>query len=201
MLSGRRLNNGFTLIEAIVVLAILGLLWMVAVPSYSAYAANNSLRTTSELFYSAVQKARAEAIRRNRIVELVLTNDVPPTPAGGSMEAIDTPISGSTSGTNWVIRAPNTAPAGTYALLDSKQAAEAGGTKVTVNAGGVTSIQFNGLGETTSATAVQVQFRHITQNAECLLTEAVRCLDVRVSPGGQARLCEPNQPLTDNRSC
>lgn len=199
MLKTSGLDRGFTLVEMAVVLAVIGLLMMAAAPSYSSYIANSNLRNTAGLFYSAAQKARTEAIRRNDTIELVLTNDTPPVSDAANVGTAVMSLVESATGTNWVIRAPNAV--GSDRLIDSKVATELGGAAITVNAGSTTKIQFNGLGETTSASTVLVQFRHASQNTECLLTGGVRCVNVRISGGGKARLCEPNQPTTDNRSC
>lgn len=199
MLKTNGLVRGFTLVEMVVVLAVFGLLLMAAVPSFSSYAANNNLRNTAELFYSAAQKARAEAIRRNDTIELVLTNDTPPASGAANVGTAVMSLVESANGTNWVIRAPNAL--GADRLIDSKVATELGGGTITLNAGGTTKIQFNGMGETTSASTVMVQFRHASQNTDCLLSGGVRCINVRISGGGKVRLCEPNQPTTDNRSC
>jgi len=193
MLRAIRSARGFTLLELMVALAVLGVLLAAAVPGFTAYTANNSLRSSAQAFYSAAQKARAEAVQRNDVVELVLTNDAPPVPANVMALALNT------RGSNWVIRAPNAAVADR--LIDSRLGTEAGGANITVNAGGPTLIGFNGRGETVGNVTVVVQFRHATQNPGCLLTESVRCLNVRISGGGQARLCEPGQPANDNRSC
>ncbi len=202
MLTNGRSIRGFTLLEISVVLAILGFLLLVGAPGYSSYSANNNLRVTAQSFYSSVQKARSEAISRNQIVELVLTNTAPPTP-GNDNTAVATVLTESTFGPNWVIRAPNDAAASTYVLIDSKLGSDIGGGHITVNAGGTTKIQFNGVGETTSNANIEVQFRHDSQNLACDLAAAVRCLNVRIGAGGQARLCEPtpNHAIIDNRSC
>jgi type IV fimbrial biogenesis protein FimT len=203
MLKSRSTIGGFTMVELGVVLAIVAVLAAIAVPSFSAFMANSSLKTAAESFYSAVQKARAEAIRLNTIVDLVLTNDTPAgvvTAVSGGQKILVIPqIAENTNGTNWFIRLPNADGTGT--LVESKLATEGGGANITVNGGGVTKIQFNGLGETTNAATVLVQFKHATQNTSCSLSSAVRCLNVRISAGGQARLCEPNQPTTDTRAC
>jgi type IV fimbrial biogenesis protein FimT len=190
--------SGVTLIELAVVMAVLAMLIAAAMPSYSGYMASSKVRNAAEAFYLATQKARAEAIRRNEPVELVLTNDTPFAAGGGAGSNILT-LNENTNGINWVIRAPNAVAADR--LIDAKLGAESGASSVVVNAGGATKIQFNGVGETTSAATVLVAFSHQTVNTNCSLSGAARCLSVRVSVGGQARLCEPGQPATDARSC
>jgi type IV fimbrial biogenesis protein FimT len=192
MLNRKRRMQGFTMLELVVAMTIMALLLAAAVPSYSGFVASTKVRNAAEAFYNAAQRARAEAVRRNVPVELVLTND---TPAAANIQSL-TP---SATGRNWVVRVPDATAADQ--LVDSKIGAESGGDVVTVNAGGTDRIRFNGVGETTSAAAVTVAFTHRTLNPSCNLTHPVRCVSVRISVGGQARLCEPNQPNTDARSC
>ena len=198
MLTTRQSEKGFTLIEMVVALTVMAVLLSAALPSYSGFMANTKVRTAAEAFYAATQRARAEAIQRNDLVELVLTDATPVNPPSGSGGNV-LALAETTTGKNWVIRAPNqTAP---NQLIDSKLGAESGGSMVVVNAGGPTKIQFNGSGESTSSTTITVAFSHQTMNTSCSLTQSVRCVSVRISVGGQARLCEPNQPSSDSRSC
>lgn len=196
MLNTRLQPHGFTLVEMVVAMAILAFLLAAALPSYSGHVANTAVRNAAESMYAAAQRARAEAIRRNEPVELVLSDEQPVNAGAGYN--IDT-LAPSANGRNWVIRAPNQ-PA-LQQLIDYKLATESAASKVAVDGAGVGVIQFNGLGETTSATVVAVTFSHQSINSACDLTGAVRCLRLRISTGGQARLCEPGLGTTDPRSC
>lgn len=61
-------NNGFTLIELMVAVAIAAILLAVAVPSFNAMLAGNRLATQTNDVIGAVLFARSEAIRRNRTI-------------------------------------------------------------------------------------------------------------------------------------
>lgn len=66
----RQNPKGFTLIELLLVLAIAALLLTFAVPSFTHLIQEQRLRTSvNDLFY-AIERTRAEAIKRNRIVQL-----------------------------------------------------------------------------------------------------------------------------------
>lgn len=57
-------ERGFTLIEVIVVVALIAILMSMAVPSLATFQRNSELRATASGFLAAVQSARAEAMKR-----------------------------------------------------------------------------------------------------------------------------------------
>jgi type IV fimbrial biogenesis protein FimT len=65
--------RGFSLVELMVVLVILAILVGIGVPSFRRMTANNRLATSANLIVTALQTARAEAIRRNQRVMLCPT--------------------------------------------------------------------------------------------------------------------------------
>jgi type IV fimbrial biogenesis protein FimT len=67
--SGRR-SAGFTLLEVLVALAILGILVGVAMPSFSSFTANQHLVGAAEQVYGHLQQARLEAVSRNTAVRV-----------------------------------------------------------------------------------------------------------------------------------
>lgn len=62
--AGAWLVGGFTLVEVLVTVAILGLLMALAMPSFSALADNWRVRQATEALVSTLQLARSEAIKR-----------------------------------------------------------------------------------------------------------------------------------------
>jgi type IV fimbrial biogenesis protein FimT len=57
-------QRGFTLIEAMVVVAMVAILLAVAAPSLVTFQRNSELRATASTFLSSIQSARAEAMKR-----------------------------------------------------------------------------------------------------------------------------------------
>jgi type IV fimbrial biogenesis protein FimT len=191
-------QNGFSLIELIVTVAILGMLLALGLPSFSLYLANAKLRSSAEVFMSGLQTTRNEAVKRNTTVELVLTDD-------DVEEANAASVTPLTTGRNWLIRL--TDPLVLNRFIEAKSGSEGSGgaVAVQVDGGGVTAVVFNGLGNTTLATSATFQFTN-AEAGNCQSDTGdpgpVRCLNVMVSPGGQVRMCDPaSTNINDPRRC
>jgi type IV fimbrial biogenesis protein FimT len=68
-------QQGVTLIELMVTLAILVILATIGMPSFTSFLRNTELRSSSESVYQGLQLARAEAVRRNVRVRFVIGTD------------------------------------------------------------------------------------------------------------------------------
>ena len=187
---------GFSLIELMIGLAIFAFLMGMGVPAFTTYIANAKIRTAAEVFYSGVQSARADAVKRNASVQFVLTDDL-----GDSTNVQTTNLS--TTGKNWIIRVQDpttliyTYVEGKSMLSGSGQTSSQGATVT----GTVSSITYNGFGATDLTTAATFAFANPT-GGSCAPTGPMRCLSVVVSVGGQARMCDPAVSVAgDTRKC
>ncbi|HAT42066.1 MAG TPA: hypothetical protein DCS87_10135 [Rheinheimera sp.] len=105
---------GFTLMELMVVLAIIGIGMLVAVPSYQGMVERNRLSSQVNEFQTAFNYARSEAIRLNTYVVLCQSID-------GTV--CSSPTSGVWAG--WLVRTAGAAPGGeTGPVLRSVQYGE-----------------------------------------------------------------------------
>ena len=67
-------TGGFTLVELLVGMTLLGVLIALGAPSMSNYLQNSKIANATSGYYSAIQTARTEAIRRNVLTQFVLTD-------------------------------------------------------------------------------------------------------------------------------
>lgn len=189
-------GRGFSLVEMLVVVVIMGILLGLGLPSYRVYMANQKVLSTAEVFMAGLQMARGEAVKLNRRTEFLLTDDAP-VPA-----SVDT-ATVSTTGRNWIVRSLAT---GGNNFIEGKSGAEGSGAATSAAspiavAGSVAAITFDGFGMPVGLAATAAfDFSNPLAGA-CAPAGAVRCLRVRISRGGQTRLCDPAVGATDTRSC
>ncbi|MBA3032646.1 MAG: GspH/FimT family pseudopilin [Gammaproteobacteria bacterium] len=72
LLSRPRRASGFTLIELMISIIVLGVLLTIAMPSFRAWMLNIQIRNASESILTGIQRARAEAVGRNTSVTFVM---------------------------------------------------------------------------------------------------------------------------------
>jgi len=194
----KRYRRGFSLIELLIGVAVLGILLALGASTFRIWIGNMRIRTTTESIQNGLQLARGEAVRRNALIRFQLVDNLT---AGCAL---------STTASNWVVSYDNPAGACNAAFLDEtipaaanpaprilqvRTAAE-GSRNVSVAADQSTII-FNGLGRVNNPITIQVPDPALVDCA------AVRCLRVTVTVGGQIRMCDPAYPAggTDPQRC
>jgi type IV fimbrial biogenesis protein FimT len=212
MLSRRAPSRGFSLIELIVVMAVMAMLTMMAAPSFSVWVANSRIRVTAESVLSGLQSAKSEAVTRNTRVRFQLTS------------TLDNSCVLSRTGVNWVINLdPNVdaseveslcaTPANPLAspanaadapyILQTRPAAGSGSTAVAATE---STLVFSGLGRIAPplpAGNITIDISNPTAGTCFAVGGELTCLRIVITPAGQVRMCDPNPdlPAGDPRIC
>lgn len=166
--------RGFSLVELMIAIAILSILVLLSMPSFSRWIQNTKVRTVAESLKTGIQLAQAESTRRSRQVTFNLTAATP----GLNAVAVST-------GMNWSIQ--------TIALLTGESAefiggSTLGGAKEGVEISGVATLTFNSLGRLTGN--VTSATYNVTN------TGSDRPLRVTVTSSGRVRMCDPSLSLS-----
>lgn len=198
MLTSRRRSRGFNLIELMITVSVLALLLGMGVPAMSDWMHNTQLRSVAEALQNGIQKARAEAIRRNKPVGFWLV-----TPATGTPDAT---CAASSASASWVVSLDN--PAGKCDVAASTTTAPRtvevfgsswSGINVAARASdgttAATSVTFNSFGQPVAGTMPigLINLSHQQSGA--------RLLRIEISSAGAIRLCDRGVPAGDARSC
>jgi type IV fimbrial biogenesis protein FimT len=172
-------SRGFSVLEVMVVVAIIGILLSVGLPSFFTYTQNMQIRSAAEQITAGLQIAKNEAIRRNSQAELALSNN-----------------------TGWTIT--EVTSTGNRNVLQSRDANE-GSVNVTAayTPAGSTTVTFNGMGRVVSVNddgtppLTQIDL----DNPKISTVTDRRNLRIVIPIGGAVRLCDPKVSGTDPRTC
>jgi type IV fimbrial biogenesis protein FimT len=177
--SGLR-QYGVTLIEAMIVVAILGLMIAMAGPAVGDWLKNSQIRTAGEALLDGIQQARNEAVRRNVAVEFRLL-----------------------AGTSWEVRLADTTVSDR--LLATRTSAD--GSKdvvLTPSPANATIIAFDGMGRrmTSNVDGSSVLLGACVDLPSTVLAPAkTRDLQLNIALSGQIRMCDPKVSASDSRYC
>ena len=201
-------SSGFTIIELMIGITLTAVLLGLAAPPLTQMLANEKVRASAEAMVTAVQTARAEAIKRNGTVVFALVDNDPST-----IRAVGPTYSAANQGAHWAVFSETAAGAGfTYELIDSRINLEGGrGAAQTSTATYLASatrsapgrIAFNSLGAASELAGVATIDIRGTNGSGCEHeTGSLRCLRIAVSPGGGVKMCDPKVTTAgDSRRC
>ena len=182
-----RFQRGFTLIELMITIVIIGVLLMLGLPAFTQWLRDSQIRTAADSTLAGLQMARAEAVRRNSLVEFLFTANDPTGNPGG--------LAANTAGPNWAARFTNV-NSGQVELIRGRGNNE--GTPNATFAASQGSIIFNSLGRVTNG---PVGGGNITITINNALGANNRRLSIVVTPGGQIRMCDPQLPAGNVQAC
>jgi len=173
MIRGKSSHHGFSLIELMVVVTLVGVLAAVAFPAFGTWIQDTKTRTVAEAIQNGVRLAQSEAVRRGRRVQFFLTDSVP-----------DAGVATSTSGRNWGIQSMSLTNAAAVEEFIQGATLRGDGGSVTVLATSAV-ITFNSIGRVIlPATPTSYQITNANGS---------RRLNVTVSLAGGIRMCDPDK--------
>ena len=97
MKHSKGLNKGFTLVEVIIVVGVIGIMAAIAVPAIMSWMPNIRLRGDAREMYATMQRAKMEAIKRNTCASIAFTTVAFPATGGGYTLFLDDGAGGGTA--------------------------------------------------------------------------------------------------------
>ncbi len=188
-------QQGFNLIEALVTVSVLGILLAATVPSMSDWIKSTNVRGLAETTQNGLQRARTEAMKRNRTVTFWLVS-----PAGTSLPGDTCALSSASAA--WVVSVDD--PSGKCNIAPSPSTdprivqiygpgrAADGITVTAVDGSGnpASSVSFNGYGQRVGGGLATIDLARTASTT-------VRPLRVQISSSGSVRMCDPVATAVD----
>ena len=186
-------HRGFTLIEALIAMVVLGFLMTAALPMYTQWNQNLQIRTAADSIINALQSARNEAVRLNQPVRFDLTE------VGGTAWRV----------CPWDVANNDCVVGANKQLRDSTeggQNAKVGGTSIPAVAAAYATplnpgdglpagVTFNAMGRSGNP---GLDLLRIDVRNPLLSAADERRLVILLSVGGQIRMCDPQHNRASN---
>ncbi len=210
----RNFQRGFTIIEILISLAVLGVLLALGVPGLVEWLQNQQIRAASEATVNGLQVARGEAVRRNTPVRFqfvsdlsstcVLSSDSPTTPGSVSWIVSLADPTGACDAVTDSGQSPP--PAGR--ILQKRTGAEgspnARATSVFVPPAApmqaASTVTFAALGNVIANADGTPSINRIDVT-NVNVTGAMRPLRIIITSGGSTRMCDPSLAPPEPRGC
>jgi type IV fimbrial biogenesis protein FimT len=190
MIQTMRKQRGVTIVEVAVVLTIAAVLYTQAVPMFSAWIGNAQTRTAAEAVLNGLQLARTEAIRRNRMVQFVVTDGA----SSSWLVGCSNPIDAGTEGVD--------DPGDCLGVIQARAALESSGQPQLAFVPAVaTTITFDSLGRVTANVDGSPTPTIIDIDNPVVSTDHRRPLRLALGAAGDVRMCDPSLSHTDPRGC
>lgn len=183
MLSNSSRSSGFSLIELMIAIVIFTISITLGISSYRTWVQNTQIRNAAESIHLGIQRARAEAVKRNSNVEFILLGASPDWVA------------------SWTVRTPLETIESSSGREGSKNVFARGYDKDGNDASTVT---FNNLASVTNNADASESLRRIALESTVLDAADSRDLEIRVGiggVGGNVRMCDPNLAAPSPMAC
>ena len=192
-MSHLRFQQGITLIETLVGMAIVVLVVAMGMPSFSTYLQNTQIRNAAESIQNGLSLARAEAARRNTVVQFVLGSGSSWTVGCATVSADGTSCPAS-------IQARSSSEGSSNATVTTSQVV-ASTNALATTAAFTTTLSFNGFGKANTlppGNNALFDISNTSGGGSCAAAGGSRrCLRVVVTAAGQIRMCDPKLTLTN----
>ena len=218
MLSMRASQRGFTIIEVMISLVVLGVLLALGAPGFVEWLQNQQIRAAAEATLNGLQVARAEAVRRNTPVRFQLVSDLTSTCVLASA-SVTAPVSvsrvisladptGACDATTDSGQSPS--PAGR--ILQRRTSAEGSPNAVAISVfvptppaaptpQAASTVTFAALGNVIANADGTPSIVKIDVTNPKVSPSAMRPLRLVVNSGGSIRMCDPSLAASDTRGC
>jgi type IV fimbrial biogenesis protein FimT len=186
---------GFTMVELMIAIAIVGVLLGLAVPMFGETVAARRVQGAAQNLAATLRTAQAEAVRRNRAVEVLFTNAQPV-----SANTVGAASTSASSARGWMARVVNPTGAGDFVggtALDGDFA------DVTLTNGALRSVAFTPTARPLDLSAGAIA--PVALAAPLVIRVSApgtaRNLCVAVATGGSVRVCDPSRPAGSGAAC
>lgn len=177
MLNRRSGQTGFTLIELMISIALVGVLLTIGIPALRNWILNTQIKTAAESINNGLQLSRAEAVRRNTNVQFTLGVD-----SGWSVGCV---VALGDNDGDGVDDCP--------AIIQSRAAGETASAVLSVTPAGATMITFNGLGRVSTNIDASDPISQIEIDIPEAVMEPAESRELRVMiSGGSVKMCDPS---------
>jgi type IV fimbrial biogenesis protein FimT len=203
---------GISMIEIMVSIVIVGILAAIGIPSLSTWMLNTQVKATGESLLSALQLARAEAIRQNLRSEIIFNDS-----NGLASWTVITDSSSvpSTFPVANTIESGGVAEAGKNARIGVSSAALSGQNYATAIAAGTAmntnpkpGIVFDAFGRVATDASANAQVTRVTRIDVTGLNDVAGSAEanyrrrvVTITDSGLSKLCRPSLPASDPQGC